>query len=170
MLIIEPVLGLEVAETPVTSAWKAASTRIRYYCRWHISPKLTHTVKVAAYDGKLYLPTLAPVAVTSVTNSVGHVIDVTGIPAGTTVLARPERFSGTYTVTLEHGFEECPADILEVLTAMTMPLPAGTTAKIKTATSGPHSVSLGGAASAAAAGLTDDQAAVLDAYWLPWAP
>lgn len=97
---------------------------IRRYCGWHIAPEITETI-VLDGDGSrhLWLPSLHVTAVTAVTNG-DTVLDVTDdldwSETGFIELRcsrwteRPRRIS----VELTHGYEEIPADLVELAVSL----------------------------------------------------
>jgi hypothetical protein len=92
----------------------AAVAELRALAGWHIAPVLTETVTVDSNGGcDLVLPTRRLVSVSSVNSwtsgwdvySSGILYRSIGWPAGRLV------------VTMTHGFDECPDDLLPVLAA-----------------------------------------------------
>lgn len=99
----------------------AASEQIRRICGWHIAPTIEQTLVLDHAGGPvLYLPSLRVVDVVSLKNH------RTGIElsnwhwsgAGMVEGSFPRGFR-SIEVTLEHGYAECPADLLPVVAART---------------------------------------------------
>lgn len=154
----------EISSDPATLA---AERAIREYCGWHIAPTVTETLTLDGPGGTLLrLPSM-------------HVIDVAEVVDGGTPMTDPEwsrdgmirarcwstRFRGVK-VTLDHGYDECPEDLAEVVRIMAAQVPTGQTSK----TAGPFMVHLSAAAAAGAVGLSGPHRGILDRYRLSSRP
>ena len=121
------------------SSWLAACAAVRLYCGWHIAPVVTETLTLDGPGGTLLrLPSARVKAVLSVTNK-GTVIDNPewseyGMIRG---FWWTEKFRGVV-VEFTHGYDECPADLLDVLTQMAAAAGRG---GVSAVTSGTHQVS-----------------------------
>jgi hypothetical protein len=106
----------------------AAAADMRRDAGWHIAPRLTETIAVECYGGPdLILPTRsfpeAPVVVTGVAGVAGELTNWQLLPGAT---LRRGVWRGHYggssgwpfgylSVTLTHGFTQCPPDLLPVI-------------------------------------------------------
>lgn len=91
----------------------AAAAKVRGLCGWHIAPSVTETVTVPIQAGRLLLPSLHVTAVSSVL--VGGQVATSVWAAPFSVIHLPAWRSGFATVTLTHGYERCPHDVLAVV-------------------------------------------------------
>lgn len=155
-------------------AWMAAVSAVRSYCGWHIAPSVTETVTVDGPGvGMLLLPTLHLTAVTDVTND-GEVADPANVEwsergAIRTNKCWTRKWRGVQ-VTITHGFEDFPHEVLAVCRDM-----AKSDGRIGASamTSGPHQVQFGvtgAGVQAGAVGMSDLQMRVLERYKLPGRP
>lgn len=117
------VEAADVPGGPFTQAQiDAAAAQIRGYCGWHIAPERTDTVRLDS-DGAavLRLPTLKLIEVIDVQDAAGN--PITGwLWSDKGMLHRPGGFPagfGAVTVTMRHGYEDLPPDLLTVLSGMT---------------------------------------------------
>lgn len=138
-------------------AWAAANAAVRAYCGWHVAPVITETVTLDGSGTNLmFLPTLRLVDLVSILNDGEAVSDPGWSAAGIVRGAWTDKFRGVV-AEMEHGFEECPAEILAVLTELaTSELPGSATSLA----SGPYRVGFGSDGPNAARA----HSAVLDAY------
>jgi hypothetical protein len=114
---------------------RQAQQAVRSYCGWHIAPVFTETLKLDGEGGKLlFLPSLKIVNIIAITTAGVAVLpdDVDDSEAGYLELYRgcwaPR--AGKTLVTLEHGYEEAPADVVGVVAqvaARAIDSPAGRT-------------------------------------------
>lgn len=117
MVVTDPLAVAPAGLDP--AAWDAACRAVRTYCGWHVAPSVTQTLVLDGPGGSLLvLPSLL-------------VTDVAEVKNAGTVLSDPEwsaagmirshgwttRFRGV-SVTLTHGYDECPEDIYAVLEHM----------------------------------------------------
>lgn len=115
----------------------AASASIRGEARWHIAPVITETVTLDSVGGRvLVLPTLRLVSVESV-------VDDEGVPIEGWKMSKAGMLSreagwpcgfGAVVVTMTHGYEACPADLLPIIGDRTQ-------RRVSQQSSGPFSVS-----------------------------
>lgn len=100
---------------------KAASEQIRRICGWHIAPTIEETL-VLDHDGGpvLYLPSLKVTDVTAVKDyrSGRELSNWHWSGAGMIEGSFPRGFRSVE-VTIEHGYAECPADLLPVIASRT---------------------------------------------------
>ena len=89
-----------------------AAADVRAEAGWHIAPEVTETVRVRAYGRWLHLPSRRVLSVASVTR---NGTTVTGWELDGDSLHRRSGWSGAYEVTLRHGLEATPQDLLPVL-------------------------------------------------------
>ena len=138
-------------------AWLAACRAVRSYCGWHVAPSVDETLTLDGSGARrVYLPSL-------------HVTDVTAATSDGAAVTSPEwsesgivkHPSGCWsskmrgvTVTLAHGYDECPEDLLAVLRELVSSASLGGVSQV---TNGEHSVRFEGA-------LNTRQRSVLDAY------
>lgn len=98
---------------------KAAGESVRRLCGWHIAPSVTETIVLDSPGGDvLWLPSRHVTAVESVRDLTGDVpVDLTGwrwSQAGMLSGKFPAGFR-VVEVTLTHGFDSCPPDLLPVV-------------------------------------------------------
>lgn len=102
---------------------RQAQAAIRRYCGWHVAPSLTETLTLDGTGSRhLWLPSLHVIDVTAASNDGEDVAldDLDWSEAGYLELRcghwcrRPRSIE----VTLEHGFEEGPDDLVEVAAAI----------------------------------------------------
>lgn len=114
--------GAILASDPfVEEAIKAASRRIRNYCRWHVAPVIQHTVRIPLRPRQpLYLPTLHVVDVLALVVG-GVAVDLDTIEwdeSGIIELSRSSFSTAavrrTAQVTFAHGYDEVPEDIVDL--------------------------------------------------------
>jgi hypothetical protein len=100
--------------SPLEPIWvDIAAADVRREAGWHIAPVLTETLTVEAFGGRhLVLPSRRVVSVASVVSPYYSSTDWT-LEDG--YLFRAVGWSGTYQVTLTHGYDSCPVDLLPVL-------------------------------------------------------
>ena len=101
-----------------TEAVLAASEQIRRLCGWHIAPSVTETIVVDSAGGdRLWLPSRHVTEVTSVRDVTGETpVDIAFRWSASGVLSGrfPAGFRAVE-VTLTHGHEECPEDLLPAI-------------------------------------------------------
>ena len=122
----------------------------------------TSTVRVRSRRGRLRLPQSPVTALTTVADMAGSSLDVTSWYGGN-VLVLPD---GWYDVTYNHGYAAVPDDVKAVVCNMAgraFGQPADTTG-LQSESVGGYSYSVGVAAAAGAAGMLNDERAVLDRY------
>jgi hypothetical protein len=146
-------------------AWSAACEAARAYCGWHIAPSVTETVTVDGPGGSiLMLPTLHLTDVASITNDGTAVTDPEWSEAGMVRGSWSCRFRGVE-VTMTHGYDSCPPEILGVLRE------AASRGVTGSAVSQVGQVRMGGVSGVpGAASFMLDQQAVLDRYKIPARP
>jgi hypothetical protein len=110
--------GAILASDPfVVEAINAASRRIRNFCRWHIAPVITETVKLPGRPCKpLLLPTLHLVDLLAM-SSAGVPLDVSTIDwdaTGVVEYTRSAPGRRAVEVTFTHGYEDVPEDIVDL--------------------------------------------------------
>lgn len=88
---------------------------VRAWCGWHIAPKRAETLEVEGQGGRvLLLPSLHVEAVSEIRNEATTVI--TGYKARSNGVVRGcWREHDLYSVTLTHGYEEMPAELLAIV-------------------------------------------------------
>lgn len=147
------------------AAWSAACEAARAYCGWHIAPSVIETVTLDGPGSSvLMLPSLKVTEVTSITNDGVAVADPEWSEAGMVRGCWTGKFRGV-TVSMQHGYEECPGEILGVL------VEAASRGVGGSAVSQVGQVRMGGASGVpGAASFMLDQKAVLDRYALPSRP
>lgn len=152
-------------------AWDAACVTVRQYCGWHIAPAVTETITLDGPGGTLLrLPSLRVTAVIEVTNQGSAVSDPQWSQHGMIRGRWTDRFRGI-TVTMTHGYDECPADILAVLEHMTKQGEAAEKVGVmQSMTAGPFTAQASTASLAGAVGLSGQHRGVLDRYKLAPAP
>lgn len=95
--------------------WASTIESIRAYCGWHIAPQVTETVTLDGPGGSLlFLPTLRLVDLTSVSSDGTAVSEPEWSESG---MVRASSWSSKYrsvTVTMTHGYEEWPAELVTV--------------------------------------------------------
>lgn len=97
---------------------KAATQLIRNYCGWHIATVQTDTINITGYFGRfIFLPTLRVVSIDELTVN-GQIIDLVTDPTrwewvkdGLQTPVWENRYQ-TGEVTITHGFDEVPADLV----------------------------------------------------------
>ena len=150
------------------STWAAACSAVRAYCRWHVAPPVEETFTVYGQSGRFVsLPSLRVTAVGSVVDGGSAVLAPDWTPDGLLYLTRGDR--RTVTVTVTHGYDECPEDVFAVLMNMVgaaVAVPAGA----ERFQSGPHGVTFSTAARSGAASLSDAHMVALGPYRLPACP
>jgi hypothetical protein len=118
-------------------ALRAACTQVRNYCGWHIAPSITETITVPVRNGVGRLPSKHVTAVTGIT---GAGVDMPfSWAAGGRFQLSNSRYCGPVTVTLTHGYPECPADVRAVVARLAA---GGTAGEIVRAQIGQVSVGL----------------------------
>lgn len=128
MVDLEPLVSeTDLADFPGApfspSTVQAAAGQVRRICGWHIAPSLTQTLTLD-HDGSgvLYLPSLYVTDVASVKDLTGstprEVSRWRWSGAGMIEGHFPAGFRAVE-VTLTHGYEACPADLLPVLASRT---------------------------------------------------
>jgi hypothetical protein len=157
-----------LAATPTgvdADAWEAACGAVRAYCGWHVAPSVTETVTVDGPGGNvLFLPTLHLTGITSLTNDGTTVTDPEWSEAGMVRGSWTSKFRGVV-AEITHGYEECPAEIIGVLTEAASRGVGGS------AVSQVGQVRMGGVSGVpGAASFMLEQEAVLDRYKLPPRP
>lgn len=164
-----------LAATPAgvdVDAWDAACRAVRDYCGWHVAPSVSHTLTLDGPGGTLLvLPSLRVTDVAEVTNDGTALTDPEWSEAGMVRTGRwTQRFRGV-TVTLTHGYDKCPEDILEVLRHMVGQRSAlASFGPAQTQGAGPFSMQMPTATLAGAVGLSGQHRGVLDKYRLPPRP
>lgn len=162
----------DLAVAPVgvdPQVWDAACGAVRGFCRWHVAPSWVQPVVLDGPGGcELVLRTKHLTAVESVVNDGTPVDDVEWSEKGIVRLlgARWSRKLRSVSLTMTHGYDQCPPEILRILTDM-VKLSAVTGAA--TMQAGPFGVTFTGgsaAAEAGAVGLSEAQKAVLLPYRL----
>ena len=160
------------APTGVDSeSWDAACLTVRQYCGWHIAPSVTETLTLDGPGGSLLrLPSLYVTAVTEVVNRGSVVTDPQWSQHGMVRGRWTDQFRGI-TVTLTHGYDECPADIMAVLEHMANQGEAAETVGVmQSMTAGPFAAQASTASLAGAVGLSGQHRGVLDRYKLAPSP
>jgi len=117
----QDVTGIPAAAELTDRELEMAAEDVRGECGWHVAPVLTTTAQVSGTGGsRLRLPTRRVVEVVSVVAATDP--DETPIPGWREVpgpmLARAAGWpcgDGNLLVTLSHGYERCPADLLAVV-------------------------------------------------------
>lgn len=187
-----PGLIDSLGSTDAEQAVEFATALVREWCGWHIAPALSEVRRLDG-DGTtiLLLPSLHVTAVDHVvTASEGELTDVTwsengvlarvgvaetdpwAVLAGTanTVLLRPRVFPaglGTVTVDFTHGYDETPAAVRAVVTAVARRL-LGTGSGVPIVQEGAGGVQrIFGIARNVSPAFTAVEAMVLDRYKLP---
>jgi hypothetical protein len=150
-------------------AWAAACAAVRAYCGWHIAPVYEDTLVIDGSGASVIdLPTLRLVNVTSVVEDGVEQAITSANWSRTGYLWRAAPWTRSLnglSVTLEHGYDECPGEILGVLREAASRGVAGS------AVSQVGQVRMGGVAGVpGAASFMIDQQAVLDRYRLPVRP
>lgn len=149
---------------------EGASTAIRRYCGWHVTPVVEETITLDGAGGSLLLlPTLNVEDITSVTVN-GTALDVAELEWSQKGMVRrncwPHKFR-SIVVTYRHGFETAP-DLMQIaqqVVANAISSPLGATSE----QAGALSVSWATTAPGVSGGLSLLQRdyAVLDQYKLP---
>ena len=147
-------------------AFVAAADAVRAYCGWHVAPVVEETLILDGRGGgRLILPTLRVVDILSLTVD-GMIVDE---PVWSTAGVLWGRFPDrprSVTVTLQHGYETAPTDLVALITAVTA---AGSVAAV------PASAQVDDAritfaqpaAPYTTGGFTAGQRSLLDRYRLP---
>lgn len=147
-------------------AWAAACAAVRSYCRWHVAPSVTETVTLDGPGGSiLLLPTLHLTDLT-ITNDGTAVTDPEWSEAGMVRGSWTSRFRGI-TATMTHGYDACPADVLQIVKDMAKAAFRVGQSGIVT---GPFQVQFGQTSAGAeggAVGISGEQAKRLDQYRRP---
>jgi hypothetical protein len=122
--LADPILLADFPGGPfATRIIAAASASVRADCHWHITPVITETVVVSgARSDLLLLPTLRLVEVTAVRvhTDAGWLPLTDWRPANAGMLHRPLGWlfgPAAVEVTMRHGYEETPTDLLPVIAA-----------------------------------------------------
>lgn len=148
-----------------------AVATVRSYCRWHVSPVRESTVKVSGSWGRVTVPTLLMTGLVSIVASDGTEVDVSAATWTLSGLIRwdlPEftdypRHGGceqTFTVTFQHGYDNAPGDLRQVILGLAYRDVDNPTKRQRTQEQDLSDVY-------AEAGLTRGDREVLDAYALP---
>lgn len=147
---------------------------IRRYCGWHIAPAATQTLTLDGPGGRhLWLPSLHVNSITSVTNAGVEVDMVNGADWSETGYL--ELRSGCWTrrprqivVTLNHGFEDAPADLVEVVVSIASRAASSPSGAVEEST-GPFRAKWAAVAPGVAGGLAllQHERDILDLYKLP---
>ena len=158
------MVDVSLAPAPVgvdQDAWDAACSAVRAYCGWHVAPSVTETVILDGSGSSVQmLPSLHVTDLTSITNDGTLVTDPEWSEAGMVRGCWTGRFRGV-TVQMTHGYDECPAEILGVLTE-------AASRGVGSAVSQVGQVRMGDSSGVpGAASFMLDQKAVLDRYALP---
>lgn len=156
------------------SAWRAAQAAIRGYCGWHVAPSVTQSLTLDGPGSTLLrLPSMHVTDVTSVVNDGREITDPQWSASGMIRGRWTEKFRGV-TVTLMHGYDPCPPDVLDVLTQMAtyaqLLASSGAGGIASQMASGPHSFSVSTAAAAGSVGLSGQHRGVLNRYRLSSSP
>lgn len=169
-MVTDPLAAAPAGLDP--AAWDAACRAVRTYCGWHVAPSVTQTLVLDGPGGSLLmLPSLLVTDVAEVKNAGTVVADPEWSAAGMVRAHRwTTRFRGVE-VTLTHGYEECPEDVLAVLTHMAEQSKAlKQTGPAGMQVAGPFTMQVSAAALAGAVGLSGQHRGVLDKYRLPPRP
>lgn len=188
---------IDAADLAVTAEDRVgwATSRIREYCGWHISPSITSTVIADSDGGRLLvLPTLHLTGLTSLTLADDTVLDLADVtwdasgtlaigwnpdmawnattgpwPVGIPGLYRPGY--GRVTVVFTHGHPQIPDALREVAVGLATRMPAQMTTVDREAAGGVMRI-YGGvlAGGFTKAGFTAAEQAVCDRYRLPYRP
>ena len=151
-------------------AWDAAVDAARRYCNWHVAPVASEAVRVTATKGELVPPTLRLVSVTSLALA-GVSIPLGDVEVYGNRITRPARFGGCVTVTMTHGYATLPASITAAIRALVAAQAAAAEAPgVASLGSGPHTMGRSRAAQSGYAGIPDEIARTLDAFWVPACP
>lgn len=145
--LAEPPAGVDAAQ------FEAAAAAVRAYAGWHIAPVIEDTLIL---DGggarRLILPTLRVVEIVSLEVD-GHVIDEPEWSASGILWGRFSDRPRSVKITMRHGFDEAPVDLVELIAASARAAMAGrqpTTVMVDDARLGygaaPSSISEGGIA------------------------
>ena len=117
MIDVNDLSGFEGAPFSA-EAVLAACEQIRRLCGWHIAPSITETIVVDSAGGdRLWLPSRHVTEVTSVRDVTGETpVDIPFRWSASGVLSGrfPAGFRAVE-VTLTHGYEECPEDLLPAI-------------------------------------------------------
>ena len=118
--LVQPTDLVDFPGGPFSAATvKAAGESVRRLCGWHIAPSVTETIVLDSPGGDvLWLPSRHVTAVESVRDLTGvQPVDLTGwrwSAAGMLSGKFPAGFR-VVEVTLTHGFDSCPPDLLPVV-------------------------------------------------------
>jgi hypothetical protein len=148
--MVSPVQLLTFPGAPFTPELvEAAEASIRSDAGWHIAPVITETIAVRVVGREVILPSLNVVSVTAVNGlTAGWEILPGGIlrwnsAYGPVLSANASAYVGgrgtVAHITLTHGFEACPADLLPVVAARAQ-MVAQATPAVQSETTGPYSV------------------------------
>lgn len=159
----------EFAPTPYgvdEQAFVAAADAVRAYCGWHVAPVVEETLTLDGRGGgRLILPTLRVVDILTLTVD-GMIVDEPEWSTAGVLWGRfPDR-PRSVTVTLQHGYETAPTDLVALITAVTA---AGSVAATP-ASAQVDDARITFAAPAApytVGGFTAGQRSLLDRYRLP---
>lgn len=165
-----PLIGPPTGVDP--SKWLAACAAIRSYCRWHIAPSVS---EVLTLDGSgrpvQFLPTLRLTELSLITNDGVTITNPEWSRAG--MVRGPRCWSSKWravVASITHGYDECPAEIVPILTDMAQAISAGGGTSVQ---AGPFSVRGGqndAQTQAGIVGLSDEQKRVLAPYRLELVP
>lgn len=140
------------------ATWDAACSAVRAYCGWHVAPNVVEEVTLDGSGGSVQmLPTLLLTNLVTITNDGTLVDSPEWSSAGMVRGCWTGKFRGVVAV-MEHGFDECPADVVGVLGEMVAAAGRG---GVEQVTSGPHAVRF------AQSSIDSRQRSVLDHYRIP---
>ena len=147
-------------------AWLAACAAVRSYCGWHVAPSITETVTVDGAGGDfLLLPTLHLTALHSITSDGVGVVDPEWSGAGMVRGPGWSRRLRGVVANITHGYDECPAEVLAVLSVM-VEQGGSSPSGAERLTNGPFTMQVSAAAQAGAVGLSGQHRGVLNKYRL----
>lgn len=105
--------------------WDAACAAVRSFCRWHIAPSHRETVTVDGSGGDvLFLPTHRLTALHSIIDDGRAIADPEWSAAGMVRGSWSGKFRGVV-VDMTHGFDECPSDVVKIISALAKRVPTG---------------------------------------------
>lgn len=181
MTTLEPFIDTTALTVTADDQVAGATARIREYCRWHVYPSITTTVRRDSGPGRLLLlPSLHVTELGGVTlDEDSSDIDVTGLSAERLLhgcLERPDflpwlPYLARVTVTFTHGYDTLPDGLREVAVNLAKRMPAQMTTVDREAAGGvsrTYGAPLAGGFTKA--GFTAAEQAVCDAYRLPYQP
>lgn len=126
--LLEPQEGVD------PDSLDAAVASVRAFCGWHIAPSRTETVTVDSYgSGTVILPSLHVTEVASVTVDGTPVTDFTSRANGildTWLWTSRYYPRNGVVVTFTHGYDECPADVREVVVSLAKGNTGGGTVRV----------------------------------------